>query len=299
MNPDFRGIPGSETWVSAELLNKGWSQDKKFVILDENGDRFLLRISAPEMREKKEKQFEMLKRAEKLEIHVSRPISFGILDSKEPYLLLSYLEGRDARDVVFGMPEGEAYRLGTEAGILLSRLHSIPVVTPESTWGEKYARKIPRKIRAMKECPLDIPEADLLIRYVLEHMALVSGREQKFAHGDYHVGNLLVGPDGKIGVIDFDKNGVADPYDEFKPFFWNVEANPAFERGLIDGYFGGNIPADFFPVLSLYAAESLISFFPWALPFGEEEIRTGRRILEKTLDWYDRFERIVPSWYSK
>ena len=103
---------------------------------------------------------------------------------------------------------------------------------------------------------------------------------------------------GKIGIIDFDKCGVADPYDEFKPFCWNVLASDFFETGLINGYFDNVIPQDFFPVLAIYAAESLISHLPWAATFGETEIKVAFDIFHRVFKWYDDFNLIVPTWYQ-
>jgi aminoglycoside phosphotransferase (APT) family kinase protein len=122
-------------------------------------------------------------------------------------------------------------------------------------------------------------------------------RPQTLCHGDFHLGNMLL-HENKLSVIDFDKLSYADPYDEFKPFCWNVEASPYFETGLINGYFNNNIPSDFFPILALYAAESLISHLPWATKFGDEEIKTALKVYNDVLSYYDNFTRVMPSWYK-
>lgn len=75
-------------------------------------------------------------------------------------------------------------------------------------------------------------------------MEKVKHRPTLFQHGDYHCGNMIVNS-GRIGIIDFDKNSAADPYDEFKCFCWNVYANRHFEKGIIDGYFEGRPPKEF------------------------------------------------------
>ena len=51
---------------------------------------------------------------------------------------------------------------------------------------------------------------------------------QVLTHGDYHLGNMIVN-NHKIYIIDFDKSGPADPYDEFKPFIWNTKINMFFD----------------------------------------------------------------------
>lgn len=279
-----------------EPLNKGWSRDKKFVLTDRDGVKFLLRIFDGSLYDAKKKQFDLLKKVEEGDLPCSRAVELGKLEDDRGYMVLTWLKGESAEEAVPKMSREEAYRAGLEAGRVLQKLHSIPVAPAEHTWWEDYQRKIPWKIRALEECPLPAPFRETVVPYVLDHMALVKDREKKFSHADFHVGNMIV-CNGEIGVIDFDKNTTADPYDEFKPFCWNVFASEYFETGLINGYFDNQIPEDFFPILALYAAESTISHLPWAMRFGEEEIRTAYRVADQIMEWYDGFQRVVPKWY--
>ena len=43
--------------VSVEPLTKGWSRDKKYVLTNENGTKYLLRVSSVDLLEKKQKVF--------------------------------------------------------------------------------------------------------------------------------------------------------------------------------------------------------------------------------------------------
>lgn len=293
----FNMIKESINWISVEPLLKGWSRDKKYIVIDNKNDKFLLRISSIELYDKKLKQFNLLKEVEKLNINASKPISFGKLNDEEIYMLLTYLEGEDAETYVSKVSDEEAYNLGLKAGKILKKLHSIPITSDEKTWYEKYQEKMIRKIKVAKECYKEIINLDLLIDYVEKHIDIVKDRPQLFTHGDYHLGNLIVN-NGEIGVIDFDKNGIADPYDDFKPFCWNVFINAYFETGFIDGYFDNNVPREFFEVLCLYAAEQLLSHLPWAMTFGKEEIKTAYKVMHAVMDWYDNFKLIIPKWYK-
>ncbi|MBE6123970.1 MAG: phosphotransferase family protein [Erysipelotrichaceae bacterium] len=294
----FKVIPGYDSWVSIEKLTKGWSVDTKYIVKDEDGNKFLLRITSSELYEKKAKQFKLLQEVEKLGINASKPICFGRLNDDEVYTVLTWLEGEDAETAVAKLGDKEAYLLGIEAGKILQKLHALPVSLDDvPSWWEKYTTKMVRKYKAMDDCPVEVPNKELLKKYMDEHMYLVKDRKQTFTHADYHVGNLIV-CDGKIGVIDFDKNTVADPYDEFKPFVWNVSVSEYFETGLINGYFDNKVPSDFFPILALYAVEHLISFIPWALKFGDEETQKGYEIHNKIMKWYDNMNLVVPTWYK-
>lgn len=278
-------------------LQKGWSADEKLVLQDALGRKYLLRLSAAALYEKKRAQYALLQKLESLHICCSRPLAFGTLVDGRCYTLLSFLEGEDGEEAVGQMNDKAAYALGLEAGTVLKQLHNVPVCAGTSTWWEKYREKIPRKIRNLQLCPYTIPMQNEILSYYKSHAFLMKDRPQTFCHGDYHLGNMIV-QDGRIGVIDFDKNGVADPYDDLKPFCWNVMQSEYFETGLINGYFDNNIPADFFPILKFYTAESMISHLPWAVRFGEREVATARKINACQMQWWDSFSLDVPTWYK-
>lgn len=149
----------------------------------------------------------------------------------------------------------------------------------------------------MQLCPRRIPLQEEILDYYKSHVFLMKDRPQVLCHGDYHLGNMIV-QDGRIGVIDFDRSGVGDPYDELKPFCWNVMQSEYFETGLINGYFEDKIPGDFFPILKFYTAESMISHLPWAVRFGEREVATAKKVNACQMLWWDGFKLDVPTWYK-
>ena len=279
-----------------EPLTKGWSKDKKYILTSKD-KKYLLRLSNISLYNKKKEQFELLKKIEKLDINCSRPVEFGKLDEENIYMILTYLEGESCEDVLPRLTDEEAYKLGIEAGQVLQKLHNIPVDTSNMSWKEKYKEKIPRKIKALKECKYKLPLEDFLIDYFISKSYLMEDRPLKFSHGDFHAGNMIV-HNGKIGIIDFDKNTISDPYDELKPFCWNVFKSEYFETGLINGYFNNKIPEDFFKILKYYSVESLISQLPWSVQFGEEDIKTAYKVYDAMIKWWGNFNLDVPTWYK-
>ena len=279
-----------------EPLTKGWSKDKKYILTSKD-KKYLLRVSDISLYDKKKKQFELLKKIEKLDINCSRPVEFGKLDEENIYMILTYLEGESCEDVLPRLTNEEAYKLGEEAGRVLQKLHNIPVDTSNLSWKEKYQEKLPRKIKALKECEYKLPLEDFLINYFISKSYLMEDRPLRFSHGDFHAGNMIV-HNGKIGIIDFDKNTISDPYDELKPFCWNVFKSEYFETGLINGYFNNKIPEDFFKILKYYSVESLVSQLPWSVQFGEEDIKTAYKVYDAMLEWWGNFNLDVPTWYK-
>ena len=119
-------------------LKSGWSKDKKYIL----DDKYLLRISDGSLYNKKKEQFELLKEVDKLSINSSKPIEFGVLDSGDVYMLLSYLDGYSAIDEISKLDNKSAYDLGFEAGLILQKIHSISINKEELSWYDKYVIKM-------------------------------------------------------------------------------------------------------------------------------------------------------------
>ena len=294
---DMQSVLEKLNCTQVSPLTKGWSRDKKFLIRTVSGKRYLLRISDAALYEKKKEQFALLKKLESLGISCSLPVDFGVFGDGSVYMILTYLEGNDGKEALSGANDATAYRLGTEAGKVLKQLHGVPIPKQEKSWWERYKEKMPRKIDALINCAYTLPKQALILEYYRDNCCLMENRPLTFTHGDYHLGNMIA-YGGKISIIDFDKAGAADPYDDFKPFCWNVMESEYFETGLINGYFDDHVPEDFFTILKFYTAESLVSHLPWSMGFGQKEIETALTVADHQMRWYGGFFLDVPTWYK-
>jgi len=108
---------------------------------------------------------------------------------------------------------------------------------------------------------------------------------------------MMLDQNGVLTIIDFDRDDYGDPWEEFNRIVWCAQAAPAFASGMVDGYFGGEAPMDFWKLLALYICSNTLSSLPWAIAFGEGEIRVMRHQAEEVLGWYDDMRRVVPGWY--
>lgn len=294
---DIDVLKGKNNWIKIEPLVKGWSKDIKYYIEDIKNQKFLLRISDASSYENKSQQFNLLKEIKNLNIHTPIPYELGRFDDGSVYMILSWIDGQDAEEIIPKLNEKEQYLLGREAGVILNKIHSIPV-SSVVTWNDVYQNKLPQKIIKAKNASIKHKHLDLFINYVLNNMSIIENSPMNLQHGDYHIGNMIVTEDATIGIIDFDKMDIADPIDDFKPFVWNVKRSSKFQTGLIDGYYNNNIPKSFFEILALYAAESCIGHISWAIPFGEEEINTAIEVSDKVYEWYKGFTLTIPTWYD-
>ena len=115
----FRNVPNSDEWIKVEPLLKGWSDDKKYIAYTDDF-KYLLRVSDLSLYNKRLEQFNLLKEVEKLNLNTPKPISFGKLNDTEVYMLLSYVEGVPAQEYILNVTDDEAYKLGIEAGNILT-----------------------------------------------------------------------------------------------------------------------------------------------------------------------------------
>ena len=284
--------------VNREAIHKGWSGDKKYRITDENGIAYLLRVSPKEQDEKKRRQFHRMEQAARLGIPMCLPVEFGT-DDAGVYSIQSWVSGVDAKAYIPTLPKERQYAYGLDAGRILTKLHSLPAPEGAEDWEVRFNKKIDRKIAMYEACPLKYEGGEAFLRHIEKSRHLLAGRPQCYQHGDYHIGNMMVDEAGVLTVIDFDRDDHGDPWEEFNRIVWCAQAAPAFAAGMVDGYFSGEVPMDFWNLLALYICSNTLSSLPWAIPFGEEEIATMRKQAKEILDWYDNMNTVVPGWYRE
>ena len=279
-------------------IQKGWSADRKYCVKDENGKKYMLRLSANEQYDRKKAEFERMQKVQALGVSMCEPIEFGICEDGV-YMVQGWIEGVDARDVLPTLTDVQAYDLGIEAGQILKKIHTIPAPKGMEDWEIFFNRKMDRKIEMYKNCPLKYENGDLFIDYIGANRHLLAKRPRVYQHGDYHDGNLMIDESGHIVVVDFDREDYGDPWEEFNRIVWCAQSSPKFATGMVDGYFDGQVPMEFWKLLALYISSNSLSSLPWAIPFGQEEIDVMTKQAADILSWYDGMKKVVPGWYEK
>lgn len=284
-------------FVTKEPINKGWSSDKKYCVTDENGTRYLLRVSDIAQYDTKQSEFNMMKQVSALGVPMCQPIKFGVCD-EGVYSIQSWIDGADAEKVIPTLSDTEQYVYGLEAGRILKKIHSIPALETQEDWEIRFNRKMDYKINKYTECPLKYENGQAFIDYINESLYLLKGRPQTYQHGDYHIGNMMIGRDGKLYIIDFNRNDYGDPWEDIKAITWDVEDSQMFASGRINGYFDNDVPEEFWRIFALYISCGILSSLPWAIPFGEEQIQVMVNQAKEVLSWYDNMKNPVPTWYK-
>ena len=282
------------------MVCKGWSSDKKYKIITHSGESLLLRIFSINQLDEKKKEYEIVSKYSKLGFPMSEPIDFGICNGNQNvYMLLTWLEGRDLEEVLPTLSEKRQYDLGLEAGRILKKLHSVKVDRDDIPNETKISKKL-FQLEKYEKSNIRIENDDSAIRFVKQNIDKIWKEAPVYLHGDFHPGNLIYMEDGSIGVIDFSRWEVGDPYEEFyKLQSFARELSVPYCIGQIDSYFDNSVPENFWSALAVYVAHTSLYSITWAEKFGQDEINGMIKRCVKAFEDYDDFNRVIPVWYRK
>lgn len=277
-------------------INKGWSIDKKYCVTDENDNKYLLRVSPAHMYEGRKSQFNLMKKVSDLYVPISKPISIELIDN-EVHFIIEWIDGDDAENTIPTLPLEKQYTYGLKAGAYLKSIHSIQAPDHILDWEPRFNKKMSAKIDSYLSSTHKYEKGQLFIDYINANRDLLKNRPQTYQHGDYHIGNMMISND-QIYIIDFDRDDYGDPWEEFNRIVWSAQTSPAFATGIIDGYFNGNIPQDFWKLLLLYISSNTLSSITWAEQYGLDQIEVMINQADEILSWYGEMTKVVPGWYG-
>ncbi|UYP00346.1 GrpB family protein [Oceanotoga sp. DSM 15011] len=282
-------------FISKKVINKGWSCDKKYCVITDDGIKYLLRITPKEKSANRENIFRIQKQLASLDVSMCKPVELG--KCKEGiYILQTWIDGKDAEEIIPHLTNSEQYYYGLEAGKMLKIIHSIPAPKNHPDWEFRFNAKMDSKIKMYNECHIKFDGAKDMISYMNSNRHLLANRPQTFQHGDYHIGNMMI-EKNKIVIIDFDRYDFGDPWEEFNRIVWCVQISPMFASGIINGYFDNKVPFKFWKLLALYISSNTLSSIPWAIKFGESEVNTMLNQAKNIMNWYNNMQNPIPTWY--
>jgi len=278
-----------------ELLEKGWSHDKKYLLSGSDG-KFTLRISSKKSLEKQMEEFDAIASIESAD-QMIRPVSFGTVDEMHSYIIYNYIEGEDLKEVICSLDPMLQYDLGIQAGILLCKIHEVKNPDFEDVKA-RYNRKITDKINAYREGTVRMEKLEEYIPFLAENRHLLDERPTVLLHGDYHIGNMILQND-QVYIIDFNRYDFGDPYEEFDRMTMNSSFSPQFSKGLLHGYFKGVPPIEFWSLLKLYAVTNAVGSIPWAQKHSPDSMGFIFKMIDNTLEDYKDTSTPIPKWYKK
>lgn len=128
-----------------------------------------------------------------------------------PFLLLERLAGETIPRRVLRAPELEPARrrFVGQSGELLGRIHAIPRCDVP---GIDASDPLDRYANTLRQLPAAYPALELALRWLDRHRPAPA--VPAVLHGDFRLGNLLFGPAGIGGVLDWELCHVGDPAED-------------------------------------------------------------------------------------
>lgn len=295
----MRDIPNFDTFVKIESIHKGWSGDKKYYVETKDGERFLLRISDMSTYDAKKYEFDVMKKMSAIGIKMSSPIDFGICEGgKCVYQLLSWCDGEEAKEVLYNLSDAEQYAYGKKAADVLKRMEQIDHKPASLEWAECFGERVKHYIELYRKCGYTFDGDEVIINYLQTNHHCIGERPTALMHMDFQTDNMVISSDGELYTIDFQMCGVADPYHVLTGAGVSAMYSVPFAMGEIEGYFGKEIPDDFWDKYTYYMLTEMLYAFTVGVKMNEER--------EETLHMFDdEVERIkhnvspIPTWYQK
>jgi aminoglycoside phosphotransferase (APT) family kinase protein len=214
-------IPDLKAPIEFSLITGGHS-NLTFMCRDANGEAYVLR--RPPLGHVLESAHDM-GREHKI-IHalqdadVPVPKTWGLCQDVEvndaPFYVMGYVEGKVLNDSQVGatVPEADRRGIGLDVMAILSRLHSI---NPDDVGLGDLGRKDAYLERQLKRWNKqwaaskthEIPEMEESARLLAEDMPEQIGTA--IVHGDYRLGNMIVGGDQVKAILDWELCTLGDP----------------------------------------------------------------------------------------
>lgn len=281
-------------------IQKGFSTDKKYLVSQRKGKKYLLRTASIDKYDRKKSEFNIYFEMQRLKTSVPRPIEVGkIEDLGICFYVLSYIEGKDARDELPHLTKQQQYKIGIAAGKDLAKMNILQAPSSIVPWYDRIMKKHKFYIEAYKNCGVKIKNDAKIFDFIEKNVKYIKARPNQFQHDDFHVGNIIVNDKKYAGVIDFDRCDWGDPYFEFlKVAVFSKEVSIPFSIGQLNGYFEKEIPEDFWLIYSIYTAMTVFSSVVWAQKVTPEKLDEMVERLYNVLEDHKDFDQVKPSWYE-
>lgn len=287
--------------VRMEQIHKGFSSDQKFRVDLANGEKCLLRVSPLSDWQRKQEEFAILKALESMGVKTSRPLEQGTADDEGLcFMVLSYVEGEDARDQLPQLSEQQQYDIGISAGRELALMHTLRAPASLAPWKDRCMQKHLRYVQAYHSCGYSLPEDSRLLTFIDEHLSWLDHAPDCFLHDDFHVGNLIVHNNRYAGAIDVNRFDWGDPVHDFtKLAFFSQECSNAFCHGQVSAYCEqtGISSTSFWLRYSVYTAMMMFSSVVWTIRVVPSQLGEMLERIHRILDEHDCFARLTPRWY--
>ena len=293
----FSDISDFGNWLDIDPIEVGLSGESKYHITRNNGTELILRTSGIE-NYKRHCESAMFSQYihDKLGLNMNLPIEVAACcNDTLAYTLYTWVEGLDADTKILNLHTPEQARFGEKAGALLRRIHEVKAPRTVLPWQAYFSRRIDEIIGRFRTIRIGFKGDNQTLAFIETNRPLIKNRPQTALHGDFRSGNLIITNYDDFGIIDFGRWCWGDPYMDFQCI--RRSCSVPFSRGQINGYFGSDIPGDFFGLMALYTAVDMIRRICEAYQYDKNSLEDTVAFAERTVREYNNFESLVPTWY--
>jgi aminoglycoside phosphotransferase (APT) family kinase protein len=165
-------------------------------------------------------EYELVAAAAAAGVPVPEPLAFEPEGGRfgSPGMLMAYVEGTSVAPRILSKPEYEAAREGLtdQLGRALAAIHSTPITAVEGTLPPAPEDPVLDQIgeweRQLDEVGEPLPAVELGLRWLRRNAP--DPVEPRLVHGDFRLGNFIVGPEGLAAVIDWELAHLGDPAED-------------------------------------------------------------------------------------
>ena len=285
-----------------ERLDDGFSTHEKFLLIEGDAPRYILRFSDIGQLDRRQGEFEVLRRLAGQGVSSSPvPVCFGITDDGSAcYTGTGYFRGEDAEAVLPRLSVQEQLDLGRAAGAELRKFHRLTPDREVAEWRAKHLRFYDLGVKAAAAAGVSVPDEQLVASYVQDHNEIVARASIGLMHNDLVPKNVIVDGRTLAGIIDFEWWDWGDPIHDFHKLAWfTPQVSVPFARGQIQGYCSSwEIPAGFWQRYNLHVAMSLhrmLAYIAKANPaYLPDWLARARSIVET----HDLRDGGPPTWFK-
>lgn len=294
-------IPQLNYALAIEPIHKGLSTDGKIMIHLPDNEKLLLRLFDLAELEQKQLEYEAIKSIEGYGVKCSIALACGKLqDYNIGYMLLTFIEGEDARDELPKLTKAKQYRVGFDTGKELLKLHLFQAPRSISPWYDRKIAAYQACIQEYNKWNLRFNDDAKVMAFIEEHMELMKLQPNVFLHDDIHAGNVIVKKRKFAGLIDFNRYDWGDPVHDFlKMGMFSIELSIPFSIGQVEGYHNSQAPdTSFWELYALYLAMSLFNSIVWVQQAEPEYLHTLLDKIALIIEDHRGFEQVIPKWYK-
>ncbi|WP_291758765.1 phosphotransferase family protein [Lysinibacillus sp. UBA5990] len=285
-------------YTAIKKIDKGYSPDIKYVVTVDDTPYFV-RLSDLAHHDKRWIEFTLLQNLELQGVQTHKAIEYMVLpDNNLSAMVMSYLIGTPADEIIPQLSDTEQFHLGLAAGKELRKIHQVKA--PKTVqWETLQKEKFTNYLQAYQQDSYQIPKEAKLLSFIEEHWPLLRQRPITLLHDDYHLGHIICHQNSFNGIIDFNGYDAGDPYHDFYnlALFSRGHSVP-FCVGQINGYFTQPPDDQFWRLYALYAAMNVISTIAWTRQYDSQSFDDALTRIQLILQDHDYFSSVKPLWYA-